>query len=506
MERRIFLKLGTGAAIVAALTACGSGGSGSGGGGNATPIPLAPEPVRTKVVVGWNNVILNAVRATRVAPPVAARALSIVHTAMYNAWAAYDPLAVSTMSPGAMLRRPAGEHSADNAIKAFSFAAYAALVDLFPTQQAAFDAHMAALGLRPADASNDFTSPQGVGAIAARTLLAQAHADGSNQLGNLSASGVPFADYTGYVARNAHMVIGQPTPRSAIVAPGNWQPLAYRDSAGVLRTQVFVTPYWGQVRPFALTSGAQFRPSAPAAYGSSAYDDQARSIVATQVALTETHKIMVEYWAGGATGELPSSYWSEFAQFISRRDSHSEADDIKMFFALSNAVFDAGIAAWDAKRAYDSARPITAVRYVTASQRIQGYGPGPAGGLQAIAGDAWLPYQPLTNPTPAHPDYVSGHSTYSAASAAVLRLFTGSDAFNHSASFAARSMLYDPTLPAANTALGWDTFTYAACEAGSSRVYGGIHFHDADMAGRALGERVGAAAYVKACNHWLGQV
>ncbi len=138
--------------------------------------------------------------------------------------------------------------------------------------------------------------------------------------------------------------------------------------------------------------------------------------------------------------------------------------------------------------------------------RIQGYVAGPAGGLQAIAAESWVPYQLLTNPGPAHPDYVSGHSTYSAASAAVLRLFTGSDAFNHSVTIAARSMLYDPALPTAELTLRWDTFTLAACEAGLSRVYGGIHFADADLAGRRLGEQVGAAAFVKACNHWKGQV
>ncbi|WP_426211439.1 DUF6851 domain-containing protein [Massilia sp. TWP1-3-3] len=500
MERRIFLKIGTGAAIAAAISACGSG-HGSGGSSPYTP---PPEPVRTKVALGWNNVVLDAVRASRVAPPIASRALAIVHTAMYNAWSAYDPIAMSTIAPGAMLRRPAAEQTVANAVKAFSFAAYAALLDQFPAQRAAVDAHMAVLGFNPADASPDFTLPQGVGSIAARLVLEAAHVDGANQLGNLTASGVPFADYTHYTARNAPMVIGEPTPRSAIAAPGIWQPLTFRDSAGVLRTQSFVTPFWGQVRPFALASGAQFRPRGPAAFGSSAYEDQARSMVATQVALTETQKIMVEFWAGGATGELPSTYWSQFAQFVSQRDGHSEADDIKLFFALSNAVFDAGIAAWDAKLAYNSARPITTVRYVTAGQRIQGYGAGPAAGLQALAGEAWLPYQLLANPTPAHPDYVSGHSTYSAASAAVLRLFTGSDVFKHGVAIPKRSMLYDPALPSAESSLGWDTFTYAACEAGSSRVYGGIHFPDADLAGRTLGEQVGAAVFQKARSYWLG--
>ena len=500
MERRIFLKLGTGAAIGAALTACGSGG---GDGGDYTP-PPPPLPVHVKVAVGWNTVALNAVRATRVAPPIAARALAVVHTAMYNAWAAYDPVAINTV-PSVTLRRPVAEHTPEKAIKAFSFAAYCALVDQFPSQKAAFDAHMALLGFNPAQASADITQPQGVGTIAARTVVELAHADGSNQLGKLTAGGVPFADYTNYEPRNAPLAVFEATPQGAIAEPGRWQPLSYRDSGGTVRTQSFMTPYWGRVRPFALTSGAQFRPAAPAAFGSIAFVDQARSMVATQVALTETHKAMVEYWGGGATGELPSSTWSQFAQFVSQRDNHTEAQDIKMFFALSNAVFDAGIAAWDAKLAYDSSRPITAIRYLMAGQRIQGYGAGPAGGLQAIAGEAWLPYQQLGAPTPAHPDFVSGHSTYSAASAAVLRLFTGSDAFNHSVTIRARSSQLDPALPSADLTLRWDTFFYAACEAGLSRVYGGIHFPASDLAGRSLGEQVGVAAFQKARRYWLGQ-
>ncbi len=48
------------------------------------------------VVLTWNEAVLAAIRATRPAPPVAARALAIVHTAMYEAWAAYDPRAVGT--------------------------------------------------------------------------------------------------------------------------------------------------------------------------------------------------------------------------------------------------------------------------------------------------------------------------------------------------------------------------------------------------------------------------
>jgi hypothetical protein len=53
-----------------------------------------------------------------------------------------------------------------------------------------------------------------------------------------------------------------------------------------------------------------------------------------------------------------------FAQFIPRRDEHGDNErdvdlDLKLFFALTNAVFDAGICAWYNNAAFASVRPIT---------------------------------------------------------------------------------------------------------------------------------------------------
>jgi hypothetical protein len=41
-------------------------------------------------VVAWNQAALEAVRRTRLGPPMVARAVHVLHTAMYDAWAAYD--------------------------------------------------------------------------------------------------------------------------------------------------------------------------------------------------------------------------------------------------------------------------------------------------------------------------------------------------------------------------------------------------------------------------------
>jgi hypothetical protein len=115
-------------------------------------------------------------------------------------------------------------------------------------------------------------------------------------------------------------------------------------------------------------------------------------------------------------------------------------------------------------------------------------------------GSQWLPYQPTTFPTPPFPDYVSGHSTYSAAAARILYLWTGTDKFGDSVTLPAGSSKIDPGVtPAKPVTLKWETFTGAANEAGMSRRYGGIHFARADMAERKLGgmahrSRVGQSA------------
>ena len=119
------------------------------------------------------------------------------------------------------------------------------------------------------------------------------------------------------------------------------------------------------------------------------------------------------------------------AQFLSLKYHHSLNNDVKMFFELSNALFDAGIACWDCKRAYDYVRPITAVHYLYTGKPVTawaGYGKG----TQTFDGGNWMPFQEPTIVTPPFPEYVSGHSTFSAAGAYILQQVTGFDLFGDS--------------------------------------------------------------------------
>jgi hypothetical protein len=175
------------------------------------------------VVVMWNQVELQAVRETRLGPPMVARALAMMHTAQYDAWAAYNPVALGTRL-GSELRRPREEWTLANKKKALSYAAYRVLLDLFPSQSAAFQTKMVELGFDPSDTSSDLTTPQGIGNRVAAALLEYRHHDGSNQLGDLFPG--PYSDYTGYVPTN--------TP-DTIHDPNRWQPLRVPDGRGGFR-------------------------------------------------------------------------------------------------------------------------------------------------------------------------------------------------------------------------------------------------------------------------------
>src|SRR5262249_588294 len=359
---------------------------------------------------------------------------AVLNTCMYDAWAAYDPVATGTRLGGA-LRRPPAEQTAANKQEAISVAAHRALVDLFPqpAQGEKFDDLMRRLGHDPGDALTEAGTPRGIGNQAAQAVLEFRHGDGANQMGDLHPGA--YSDYTGYTPVN--------TP-DLILDPDRWQPLRIADGHGGFVTQRYVAPQWGHVIPFALTSGSQFRPAAgPARFGTPEYLKQAEQILEYSAHLTDREKVIAEYWADGPSSELPPGHWRLFAHFVSQRDHLTLDQDVKLFFALSNAVFDASIAAWDAKRVYDSVRPVTAIHALFQGKKVQAWA-GPYQGTQEIDGGDWQPYQPLTVVTPPFPEFVSGHSTFSAAGAEILKQFTGSDRFDASVTVPVGSSRVEP--------------------------------------------------------------
>jgi hypothetical protein len=446
------------------------------------------------IVVAWNEAMLQAIRDTRPGPPIVARMLAITHTCMYDAWAAYDSVAVGTRL-GGTLRQPMSERTMSNKKKAMSFAAYRALVDLFPTQQTKFNTVMTQLGYDPTDISTNPGTAAGVGNVACQAVLNFRHQDGSNQLGDLHEGA--YSDYTNYVPVNTWDQIND---------PNRWQPLRMSNGQGGFVIQKYIAPHWGNVIPFALKSQDQFAPKEPNFYPKDAaqYLKQAKQILGYSANLTDREKVIAEYWADGPSSELPPGHWTLFAEVVSARDRHTLDQDVKMFFAMTNAVFDAGISVWHFKRFYDYVRPVTAVHFLFAGQQVRAWA-GPGLGTRLINGADWKPYQPLTFVTPPFAEYVSGHSTFSASAAKVLQLFTGSDRFGHSVTIpAGQSFVEQGLVPASDVTLRWRTFSDAADEAGISRRYGGIHFIDGDIQARKMGRKIGKQAWRKALTYFHG--
>jgi len=534
---------------VAALLAIG----GCGGGGGDEP---AFEP---SVVVEWNQTALDAIRNSPPRPTVNSRALFLLHTSMYDAWAAYSPVANATQL-GGLLRRPAAEYSEANKRAAVSYAAYGALLRLFPAYEAqtgAISAQMRRIGL-PTDAatlaSRDPRSAAGIGNIAAETLLNARLNDGSNQTNNYAE--VVSATYpTRYQPVNSADPAADNSVGGPSFDPARWQPLrvpngtatdpltglpvAIDAEPSTYTDQKFVTPHWGAVTPFAMTSGGELRPPPPPSPGSlapytdalgattssdEAYRRQAEEIVGLTAQLTERQKVIAEYWADGPDSVTPPGHWNEFATDLSYKHRHGIDDDVKLFFALNGALMDSSIACWESKRFYDFIRPVSAIRHLYFESTVTGWA-GPGLGTQPIAGAQWRPYQALTFITPAFSEYTSGHSTFSAAAAEVLRGYSGAEQLfdgetrvpydrnkdgvdDFLGEFIARpgSLTIEPGLPSQAVVLRWHTLKEAADEAGISRRYGGIHFQDGDLQGRRVGEQVGQRALQKARGYWTGVI
>jgi hypothetical protein len=461
------------------------------------PVGIGVLPARAGAdlnpVVRWDRILLDVLRDTKAAPTIAARALAVLHTCIYDAWAAYDPVAEGTRL-GATLRRPPEERTLDARREAVSRAGRLAATDLFPQLGARFDTALADEGYDaatpPAEGSPAFVAEQ-----ACRAVLDHRHRDRSNQLGDEpGSSGGPYSDWTGYRPVNDPDLVRD---------PDRWQPRRTPDGRGGSSVQRFTTPHWGEVLPFARgDSDLQQADPGPPRAGTPVRQAELDELVRMSAELTDEQKVIAEYWVDGPGMEAPPGHWMIFGQLCSRRDAHGLDFDVKLFFVLANALNDAGIATWARKRHFDSIRPISLVPHTYAGRKIRSWG-GPYRGTQTIDGSDWQPYLP----TPPFGEYPSGHSSFSAAGAEALRLFTGRDDFGATVVVPAGSSLIEPgAVPARDVVLHWKTFTEAADQAGLSRRLGGIHFLSGDVDSRLVGRQVAARVMARAQEYFAGTV
>ena len=387
-------------------------------------------PLRADVILDANNLILGAIRDASTSPPAASRNLAILHTAVFDAVNGidyrYQPYRVAPAAP-------AGS-SIDAAAAA---AAYTVMQSLYtsPAQQAASTSFFNSVlsGIPDGPAKSDGVA---WGQLVANNIVAWRATDGWN---------AATPPYTGGLN------------------PGDWRPTPPGNLPGAL-------PQWGNVAPWSIASAAAYRPGGPPALDSAEYAfdyDQVYNFGARTGSLrTPEMEFIANFWKNDVGTETPPGHWNAIAQTVVVGRVDDTVDRARVFAAMNVAMADAAIAAWDTKYSVNFWRPVTAIRE------------GDDDGNAFTVGDVnWEPYLD----TPNHPDYVSGHSTFSGAGSYVLASLLGTD----SIAFTVDS---DST---PGQFRSFSSLSQAAEESGMSRIYGGIHFMSANTDGLAMGRGIG---------------
>jgi hypothetical protein len=379
------------------------------------------------VVTSWNAAALAAIRASSAPPPVASRALAILHVSIYDAVNGisrrHEPYLVESLGPA----------SASD-IAAASEAAHRTLTVLFPAQTGQF--------------------------TALHHTIIQAIKDGPQKASGLHWGGL-VADQI--LTSRANDGSGAVVPAPVGTGAGAWEP-----------TPPAFAPYllaqWGHVAPFAIESSGALRPPGPSPLDSAQWAAEYNEVKALGAAAGSTRTAeqsqIARFWADGAGTETPPGHWNHIAQDVAMAQGNTLEQNARLFALLNLALADAAICAWDAKYAFNFWRPVTAIRF------------GDTDGNDDTDGD---PLWSSFIPTPPFPDYISGHSTFSGAASRVLARFYGRDDI----AFVTGS----DALPGVTRSFAG--FAAAAAEAGVSRIYGGIHYGSANQDGLAAGAAVG---------------
>ncbi|MFC6019290.1 vanadium-dependent haloperoxidase [Plantactinospora solaniradicis] len=334
--------------------------------------------------------------------------------------------AISWLAAARALRHAPGVRAYQDA--ALASAVHTGLSALVPENTAALDAALATTLARiPAGTARD----RGIaaGRAEASTLLAQRADDGLDP----ASVNPPF-----------------PTPTPA---PGIWQPTPPTFTTGQQAGNRFATP-------FLLDRADRYRPDPPPALGSARYlADLAEVRVyggADSTARTQAQTDTATFWLGSSLVLYTGVLRAALAQ--SRKPAAWRAQLVALFHV---ALVDTQIATSDAKYAYLRWRPVT--------------------GIQAGDDPTWTPL----HTTPAHPDYPSGHNTYSGAAEQVLTALVGPRARQP-------FTITSPSQPGATRT--YDRWRPLTDENVDARIWSGIHTRSADEVGVDLGRRVAAHA------------
>lgn len=410
-------------------------------------------------------------------PTVTSRLLALVWISVYDTWTRFDERAKPIYS--ADVDKVGSKTSKEQAVES---AAYHALRIHFAADSVWLDSIW--FSRWHEKASLESGTPTRLGWEVAHEVSLARRNDGSNEDGSLSASGIHYDDYTGYLSANT---------ADEMRDPSKWQPKYFIDNHGNKFAPGCLTPFWQLVKPVSLQSASVFRSPPPPDLNSEELKKEVEEVLRLQSSLTNEDKAIVEFMRDGPASVQQAGHWLRFAMDVSKRDQLDLDSDILLFTPVSIAAMDAFVACWDTKMHYDYPRPFALIHQMFPDEEITGW-LGIEKGFGSLKGKDWQPYSPASFLCPPFPAYVSGHSTVSAACAEVLKKITGSDEFGITVEWYAGS-LTEKIIDSVKVELDFPTFSSTAEQAGYSRVLGGYHIQADNTEGLILGKKVGAHVF-----------
>jgi hypothetical protein len=381
---------------------------------------LLPFAGNEPVTLAWTNLELEMFVKHKIMPGRSARALALMHVAMHDALVA----ARSNKKNGMPTEHKAEITSRISPLEyaAVAGAATSILGYLFPSEQGYFDslaneavkAHMAVPKL-----TNESEAGLRIGRAVASVVIAYGQEDGA-------ARGWNGEKLTWHGE-------GQP------FGPGHWEPTP---PYNYYPPDEPYAPTW---KPWLLERADQFRP-VPPVYGSDRYMRALQEVKDISEKLTDEQKRIAKFWVDGYGSVTPPGHWNQIAVELIRKYQLEDLATARLFAYLNIALADTYIAAWDAKYAYWTVRPITAIR-----------------SLFGVNFNSFIL-------TPPFPSYISGHAAFSGAASEFLSGVFPKDA---------------------------DRLRAMGEEAAMSRLYGGIHYRFDNDDGLKVGRTIGALAFGK---------
>jgi hypothetical protein len=245
-----------------------------------------------------------------------------------------------------------------------------------------------------------------------------------------------------------------------------WKPTppAYMDA---------VEPHWNKIRCFAIDSAQQFAPAPPTPFSrdkKSQFFKEADEVYQMGKNLSEEQRQIASFWDCNpfvmnvkghvmfATKKIsPGGHWMNITRVACKKTNTDFVKSAEAYARVAISLVDGFISCWDEK-------------YKSRVIRPESY-------INQYIDEDWTPLLQ----TPPFPEYTSGHSVISGASAVALtNLFGDNFAFTDSTE-----------IEFGLTARSFSSFNAAAEEAALSRMYGGIHYRPAVeigmLEGRALG-------------------